>query len=408
MPRLSLGQDGDDMDLSRRPRGQGVLRQTLLGLLTLLVAATGLLVTPLPARAEDATKVLFLLDVSGSMNQRISSGGTKFAAAQRALKRVADAVPAGTQVGLRVYGSTISEPKEQNSKACTDTKLVLPIGPLDRRRMYQAVDSFTAKGETPIAYSLEKSMGDLGSSGKRVLILISDGEETCAGDPCPVARKLAKAGIDLQFNAIGLAVTSKARRQLQCIAKAGDGNYYDANNTTDLEDAVRKITQRSLRRFQTSGTPVKGTVDKAGAPQIGPGQYKDTYDPDKIPRYYRIPRTPGSTVTASIATIVRPYPFQNIETWKMILTTRDGTKCAESSTNSSGYRSTMVLSGAVSSSQVDRVNRSPAPEPCRTDPELLLSLSRGSQSGNTDDVSVEVLIAEEPPIRNLAALPDPV
>ena len=232
---------------------------------------------------------------------------------QRALKWVADAVPAGTQVGLRVYGSTIDEPKEQNPKACTDTKLVMPIGPLNRGKLFRAVDSFTAKGETPIAYSLEQSVGDLGgSSGKRVLILISDGEESCAGNPCPVARRLAKAGVDLQFNAIGLAVKSKARRQLQCIAKAGDGNYYDANNTSDLEDAVRRITQRSLRPFQTSGTPVEGTVDQTGAPQIGPGQYKDPYDASNTPRYYRITRTPGSTVTASIATIVRPTS-QNIE-----------------------------------------------------------------------------------------------
>ena len=121
------------MDHHRRPRTRRGLRQTLLGVLALLVAATGLLVTPLPAKADEATKVLLLLDVSGSMNERISSGGTKFAAAQRAVKRVADAVPAGTQVGLRVYGSEIAEPKEQNPKACTDTKLVLPIGPLNRR-----------------------------------------------------------------------------------------------------------------------------------------------------------------------------------------------------------------------------------------------------------------------------------
>ena len=120
------------MDHHRRPRTGRGLRQALLGVLALLVAATGLLVTPLPAKAEESTKVLLLLDVSGSMNERISSGGTKFAAAQRAVKRVANAVPAGTQVGLRVYGSEIAEPKEQNPKACTDTKLVLPIGPLNR------------------------------------------------------------------------------------------------------------------------------------------------------------------------------------------------------------------------------------------------------------------------------------
>ena len=360
------------MDRHRRPRTGRGLRRALLGVLALLVAATGLLVTPLPAKAEEATKVLLLLDVSGSMNERISSGGTKFAAAQRAVKRVANAVPAGTQVGLRVYGSEIAEPKEQNPKACTDTKLVLPIGPLNRRQLFRAVDSFEAKGETPIAYSLGKAVDDLGPSGKRVLILISDGEESCDGDPCPAARRLAKAGVDLQFNAIGLAVNSKARSQLQCIAKAGDGNYYDANNTSDLEDAVRRITQRALRPFQTSGTPVEGTVDQAGAPSIRVGQYKDTYDAGNTPRYYRVTRTPGSTVTASISTIVRPYPSQNTENWTLTLATPDGTPCATATATSGGYRATTVLSGAVVSSQVDPITRSPGPEPCASAPELLL------------------------------------
>ena len=390
-----------------RLRARRGLQHTLLGLLGVLVAVTGLLASPLPAQAEEATKVLFLLDVSGSMNQRISSGGTKFAAAQRALKRVADAVPAGTQVGLRVYGSQIAEPKEQNPKACTDTKLVLPIGPLDRGRLFRAGDSDDAKGATPIAYSMEKSVDDLGPSGKRVLILISDGEESCGGDPCPAARRLAKSGVDLQFNAIGLSVNGKARSQLQCIAKAGDGNYYDANNTTDLEEAVRRITQRALRPFQTSGTPVKGTPDQAGAPQIGPGQYKDTYDASNTPRYYRITRTPGSTVTASIASIVRPYPTQNTEFWTLTLTTADGTKCASRQITGFSWRSTAVVSGAVGSSETVPYSDETAPEACASTPELLLSLARQSPLGNEGPAPVELRIDEEPPITNLATLPGP-
>ena len=383
-------------------------RRVQQGVLALLLASVALVVGPLPAaHAGDATKVLFLLDVSGSMNGRISSGGTKFAAAQRALKRVADAVPAGTQVGLRVYGSEIAEAKEENPKACTDTKLVLPIGPLNRTKLFRAVDSYEAKGETPIAYSLEKAVGDVGSSGKRVLILISDGEESCAGDPCPAARKLAKAGVDLQFNAIGLAVNSKARKQLQCIAKAGDGNYYDADNTSDLEEAVRRITQRALRPFQVSGTPVKGTVDQGGAPQISVGQYKDAYDASNTPRYYRVRRAiAGSTVTASIASIVRPYPTQNSEVWTLTLATPDGTKCASSTATAGTFHATTVVSGAVLSTQTDLYTRSPAPEPCASASELLLSLARQSSLGNEDATAVELRIVEEPPITNLASLPE--
>ena len=95
------------------------------------------MITSLPAaQADDSepTKVLLLLDVSGSMNEPIVTGGTKLAAAKRALKQVADALPPGTEVGLRVYGSEIAEPKSRNPKACTDTELVMPLGRWTNRR----------------------------------------------------------------------------------------------------------------------------------------------------------------------------------------------------------------------------------------------------------------------------------
>ena len=255
-----------------------------------LVLGCGLVVSSAPsAQADESTKVLLLLDVSGSMNEKISSGGTKFAAAKRALKQVADALPAGTQVGLRVYGSEIAEPKDTNPKACRDTELVMPIGPLDRAKMYKAVDSFDRSGETPIAYSLGKAVDDLGDKGRRVLVLISDGEESCAGDPCPAARKLAGNGVDLQFNAIGLDVGSKARKQLKCIAQAGDGSYYDADEADDLSEALRKITERALRPFQS---PVR----RCGAPRTRPPPRRSAPDSTRI----------GTTPARSSATTRSP------------------------------------------------------------------------------------------------------
>jgi Ca-activated chloride channel family protein len=245
--------------------------------------------------------VLLVLDVSGSMNEPIATGGTKLAAAKRALKQVADSLPPGTEVGLRVYGSKIAEPKSRNPKACTDTQLVMPLGPLDKSTMYRAVDSFTAKGETPIAYSMQKSVADLGAEGKRVLVLISDGEETCAKDPCPAARRLASEGVNLQFNAIGLAVNSKARKQLQCIAEAGGGSYYDASRSGDLSEALRKLAQRALRPFAMSGTPVRGAEEPADGPELGAGQYVDSYSASGGPRYpriddHRLHRQPGQSI----------------------------------------------------------------------------------------------------------------
>ena len=382
-------------------------RGFMLSIAGLLAGLGVVLVQPEPASAEETglTKVLLLLDVSGSMNEQISGGGSKFSAAKKALKEVAGALPAGTEVGLRVYGSKIAEPKAQNPKACTDTQLVLPIGPLDKSKMFKAVDSFTAKGETPIAYSLGKAVDDLGDTGKRVLVLISDGEESCEADPCPTAEKLAKSGVDLQFNAIGLAVGSKARKQLKCIADAGDGSYYDAARASELSEVIRKITQRALRPFQLTGTPVQGTEDPSGAPEVQAGQYLDRYDRSKTQRHYLINRQPGSTVTASVTSLVKGTGTGSSDSWRLELRTQSGQRCAVESVGVGSYNRVGVLAGAIASTPAGRAGASPSAGPCTIEP-LVLGLTRNPLSSTTRTVPVEIRIAEEPPVTNLAALPE--
>jgi Ca-activated chloride channel homolog len=374
----------------------------------MLGLALAMSLSPIATRADEPepTKVLLLLDVSGSMNEQIASGGTKLAAAKRALKQVADALPPGTDVGLRVYGSKISEPKSRNPRACKDTELVMPLGPLNKTTMYRAVDSFTAKGETPIAYSMEKSVADLGAEGKRVLVLISDGEETCVKDPCPAARRLASSGVNLQFNAIGLAVNSKARQQLQCIAEAGDGSYYDASRAGDLSEALRKISQRALRPFAMSGTPVRGTEEPAGGPELAAGQYVDSYAASGSPRYYRIPRIAGSSITASIASLVNPFHGQNSESWSMGLNTQSGQPCDTATTTASSFRSVIVVAGAVRSGAA-QASAAANSDACQTEP-LVLSLQRRSLLNNQKPAPVELLIQSEPSIANLSSLPSAV
>lgn len=386
------------------------LRRGLLLFSALLLAGLGsVLAVPAPAHAEDPepTKVLLLLDVSGSMNEGISGGGSKFTAAKKALKEVAGALPAGTQVGLRVYGSEIAEPKARNPKACQDTQLVLPIGPLDKSKMNDAVDSFTAKGETPIAYSLGKAVDDLGDTGKRVLVLISDGEESCTGDPCPTAEKLAKSGVDLQFNAIGLAVGSKARKQLQCIADAGDGSYYDASKASDLSEVIRKLTERALRPFQLTGTKVQGTNDPAGAPEVQAGQYLDRYDSSKTRRHYLVNRQPGSTITASITSLVKGASAGSSDSWNLELRTQSGQRCAVETVGTGSYNRVGVLAGAVSSTPTPTSGASASAGPCAAEP-LVLGLTRNPVSRSTRTVPVEIRIAEEPAITNLSGLPESV
>lgn len=374
-----------------------------LGLLLSLVIVLAMAVTP--AAAAGPTKILFLMDVSGSMNEKLPGGQTKLAAAKQAIKYVAGSLPAGTTVGLRVYGSKISQPKEKNPKACQDTDLVLPLGPLNRDRLDKAVDSFKAVGETPIAYSMTKAVGDLGSSGRRVLILVSDGEENCIADPCPTAKKLAGSGVDIQFNAVGFDVSSKARKQLRCIAGAGGGSYYDAGESGSLTESLQKITARALRPFRMTGTRVSGTADASSAPTLSDGQYLDSFPQSTTERYYKINRSPGAGVAVSLTDVNAPVSDSGSMTaYNLSLQTPDGTTCDSSDGGSVSYDSAKVTTVTVGAPAPAGSGGTPG-GPCANGP-LVLKVNPNRYL-ESQPFRVELLVSSTPPATNLADLPKP-
>lgn len=212
---------------------------------------------------------MLVLDSSGSMQDKVG-GDSKISIAKSALNVVVNKLPADAQVGLRVYGATVSDGKDP--AACTDSQLVVGIGTANRERLRSEIATYQPYGETPISYSLKQASADLGGSGQRSIVLVSDGKESCDVDPCVTAASIAKQGISLKIDVIGLRVDAKARSQLQCIARNGNGTYYDADNMAQIEDSLDKLATRALRPFRLTGTPIKGSGDKADAPVAAPGQ----------------------------------------------------------------------------------------------------------------------------------------
>lgn len=258
---------------------------TLIGVLGLGLVLSGL--GPIPrAEAADAAKLVLVLDSSGSMKQRVG-GDSKIGIAKQAVRTVIGGLPGDAQVGLRVYGATVENREDKG--ACTDSQLVVPIGTGNRPALRDEIAKYRPYGETPISSSLQQAAGDLGSTGRRTVVLVSDGEETCQADPCKTAAKLAGRGIDLRFDVIGLRVSGAARNQLRCIADKGHGTYYDADNAAQIEDSLDKLATRAFRPFQLTGTPVEGSLDKAKAPVVVPGQYVD-----QLPGPQDVPSTTGS------------------------------------------------------------------------------------------------------------------
>ena len=154
---------------------------------------------------------MLVLDASGSMKDADPSGVSKMEAAKSALINSLDAIPENTEVGLRVYGA--GNDGNGAPGACTDSQNVHPVGPLDKNALTQRIQAFQPRGDTPIAYSLGEVAKDLGDQGKRHIILVSDGEETCDPDPCATVKKIAEQGIDLQIHTVGFGVDDTLKGQ---------------------------------------------------------------------------------------------------------------------------------------------------------------------------------------------------
>jgi hypothetical protein len=269
-----------------------------LAALALLAAAAAA-----PARAqEQQNRAEIVLDASDSMNEDAGNGGTRLDAAKQAVHTLLSRLPAGSQLGLRVYGSKLSG--TTRAAECRDSELEIPVGPLDKGAMGSAVDALAGKGRTPIGRSLLATPGDFGTApGRRTVVLVSDGGDNCAPpDPCKAAARVSKQGVDLSISVVGLQVSARVRRQLQCIARAGGGSYVDVQDAGKLGDELAAALARALRTYDAAGTPVTGGPAQAQAVALATGLYQDVLKPGDQ-RWYAIDVPAGKLLFTSVTAI---------------------------------------------------------------------------------------------------------
>lgn len=256
-----------------------------------------------PGRAS-AGSLVMVLDSSGSMADDDGTGRTRMESARTAVGTVVDGLPDGYPTGLRVYGA-------DRPRGCTDTRLVQPVRGLDRAAVKRAVAAVEPKGDTPIGLSLRKAAEDLprpagGAIGTRTILLISDGEDNCGTPrPCEVAAELGREGIGLRIDTVGFQVRGEARRQLECVAAAGNGRYYDAPDARSLVRQLQRASRLSADGYRFRGEPVEGAATGAGAPVLAPGQYLDTIGPGEK-RHYAVDLDAVSTVDFSATAVPQP------------------------------------------------------------------------------------------------------
>lgn len=188
------------------------------------------------APSGGADRVMIAIDASGSMAARIG-GETKMAAAKDAAKSFLNGLPGNVEVGLVAFGHKGTNDAAGKVVSCEAVETVYPLAATQRGRIEQALGSFDATGWTPLAQAITsagQSFAATEAAGSQVVYVISDGEETCGGDPVSAARKLHQGDVNAVVNIIGFDLTAKDRAQLQAVARAGGGRFVEVSTGDEL------------------------------------------------------------------------------------------------------------------------------------------------------------------------------
>ena len=200
---------------------------------------------PDPTKAEDgeetkpAEKAIILLDASSSMLQQ-TDGRAKMEIAKDAVKSFAKTIGQSSEVSLVVYGHKGSDSDADKGASCSGIEEVYPMGKYEKEVFHGAVDSFESKGWTPLAGAIQKA-GEMSSGydGNTTIYIVSDGAETCDGDPVQASKDLVAENAESTVNIIGFDVDGNTENQLKAVAEAGNGEYFKADNPEELKNTIQ-------------------------------------------------------------------------------------------------------------------------------------------------------------------------
>ena len=209
-----------------------------------------------PVEKPKITRILFLLDASGSM-MAPWEGQPRWTVAKRMLSKMVDSLNTypNLDLGLRVYGHQ----HDNSEKNCEDSRLEVPFAPRNAKAIKDKLTSLKAQGNTPITYSLMASANDFPTdkASRNVLLLVTDGLESCNADPCAASVALQRKHVFLKPFVIGIGAEKDFGKQLECL-----GQYYNAAEVKTFRTVMNDVIAKTLSKT----TVAINLTDEAGRP----------------------------------------------------------------------------------------------------------------------------------------------
>jgi len=229
-----------------------------------------------------------LVDISGSMKDKMAA--TK----QVLLNDILPKLDYSSKIGIKTF-STIGNEKKLSIIP------ILPLSNTDKEVIEQKVRAINcSKGYTPIAASIRASVEELSTypSKDKIIILVTDGEESENGDYVLEAQKATEKGINCKIHVVGIDLTEKAISQAQEISKITGGvpsfitlpnnaynqqqvrtnlsNFYKAVEPTLNLQHINTIIQNNSspipNQVKETQTPIETKVEEKRKDELDPKQ----------------------------------------------------------------------------------------------------------------------------------------
>ncbi|MDZ7853262.1 MAG: vWA domain-containing protein [Halomonas sp.] len=194
-----------------------------------------LLLSATPAMAERVG--VMVLDASGSMWNRMEGDITRIEVARDVIDEYLQDRDPEVPLSVLAYG-------HNRRGDCGDIEVIAAMELQDADTLADQIRALNPQGMTPIADSLRLAAEQIPRTAEAAdIILVTDGLETCDGDPCAEAARLAEQGLAIRAHVVGFGLTDSEIQQLSCVTEQTGGELFQTNSGAELASALSQVEQ---------------------------------------------------------------------------------------------------------------------------------------------------------------------
>lgn len=173
-------------------------------------------------------EVMVVIDGSGSMSESFPGASSRIDAARKATEEVVRSLHKDIRTGLVSFTD------------CNATSTPRKYRYSERPELISRVRGVSPTRGTSLANSIRRAGNAAKSGGPATVVVVSDGEDTCGGDPCAAARKLKAQKPQLKVNVIDLSGGRSA--VLQCVASVTGGRVFTPRSASQMNEEMQQAT----------------------------------------------------------------------------------------------------------------------------------------------------------------------